>query len=116
MAVSWQRGEGRKGRKGEGTSGPLGNKKPRMANHTGREENEAISYRRTILARAERSIRRKQKRQRARKPKARSRGFMARRNNASVEPTRGDATPECLAREFADVRRHVVPIETPDCV
>ena len=34
----------------------------------------------------------------------------------SVEPARGNAASERLAREFPNVRRHVVPIETPDGV
>lgn len=86
MPVSWRKGTGRKEGKREAGSGkriawgpwtgPLGNKKPRMANHTGREVNEALTYSRPD-ARAETSIRRKQTRQRARKPKARRRGFMA---------------------------------------
>jgi len=59
----------------EGTSGPLDNKKPRRANHTGHEGNKTLSYSRSE-ARADKSIRRKQKRHKARKPRARRRGFM----------------------------------------
>jgi hypothetical protein len=68
---------GKEGRK-EGTSGPLDNKKPRMENHTGREGNETLSYSRSD-ARADKSIRRKQKRQRARNPRARTKGFTVKR-------------------------------------
>lgn len=37
-------------------------------------------------------------------------------NWVSVEPTRGNATTERVARKLPNVRRYVVPIETPDCV
>ena len=64
--------EGRK----EGTSGPLDNKKPRRANHTGREGNETLSYSRSEAS-AESSIKRKQRKHKARKPRARMMGFTA---------------------------------------
>jgi len=75
--------EGRKeGRKGSGTTwcpwiGPLRQRKTPHGEPYGARRKRSLSYRLTILARAESSISRKQRKQRARKPKARRRGFTA---------------------------------------
>lgn len=91
---------GKEGRK-EGTSGPLDKEKPRRASHTGREENETLSYSR-LDARADKSIKRKQRKQRARNPRARTKGFIRScRSKGERKGTRGDKSrraPRCTLR------------------
>ena len=98
--VSWRTGTGRKGRKRDNLepwTGPLETKNP--AGRTIRGVTKSfLGYRRTMLASAESSIKRKQRKQRARNPMARSRGFTVKhgqRFRREGSPWRIDGSKDC---------------------
>jgi hypothetical protein len=107
--VSWRTGTGREGRKEAKNLEPMdwptmAKKKPQGDYQRGREGNEALSYSRSEAS-AERSIKRKQKRQRARKPRARRRGFTAKHeqrfhregSRSQIPVSKGYSTVESIA-------------------
>lgn len=77
----------------------MAKKKPQGDYPRGREGNEALSYSRSEAS-AERSIKRKQRKHKARKPRARSRGFIRScRSKGERKGTRGDKSrraPRCI--------------------